>query len=565
MRRVIVGAGLLLLLFGGLIAFAASNLNVYLNENKDWVEKQIESTLARPVAFDAVGLSFGAGLGVAVKGIRIGEDASYGEGDFLKVAEAEVQVAIWPALMGRVEVTRISLGGVSLTVVQDAVGMNTDSLGGRAGPHGSKTAPVPPEPGADADPDATVAFVVGLAEIRSGTLRYVDRTRDPSREVVIDQLELHTTDVGLTRPLDFQLQGAVLGEEKRNIDIRGSLGPLPERDGIPMPLEVSFSLASIRLEALRTLPGLADAIGPELSIAGVMDLSGHVSGHIEDPTFNLLLEVFGGSLAVDGEWTSEGALRLDAEIRAIELGELSRSFTGAPVQVVDGRLGMTLSLTGKGTRWEELQPGLEGSGTAWIVGGILHDVNLVEEALAGFTGIPGLSSELPEKLKDDYPLMFGRGSTAFDRMEGKVEVREGRIQLLGIELEMADFGLRGRGTVSFAGELDLSTRLSLSKAISAALVAEAKPLEHLRNKRDRIVVPIAIRGTLPEISARPDTDEIAAKLGSVAVRDRVDKTLQETITKSISRFVLKNKKKKKKKKRRAASGILEGTPADVDE
>ncbi len=632
MRKFIGGVVLLGVLLGVLVAVAASNLDAYLNDNKDWVAEQVESALLRPVAFDEVGLSFSSGFGVKVSGFRVGEDADYGEGDFLSVGEAEVRVAIWPALFGRVEVTKISLHDLSVTVIQDIFGTSTDSLGGTSDPNAPAPAKGPSDPSADEGGSALASFVVGLAEIRSGHLRYVDRTSDPDREVVIDQLEFWTTDVGLTRPLQFQLLGELLGEEEEpNLSVHGSFGPLPSMDGVPTPLDIQFSLDPVRMDELRAIPGLADAIDPDLAIEGTMKLSGRLSGHVEtpkveldldatdalvswaedghkargvplgvafdiglvdrdvaihsadlefeaiklhakgkvanldDPTVDLLIDIFSGTIEVEGGWTSDGALALDARIQSVELGEMTRSLASQEMQVFDGRLDMSLAVTGQGTSWEELKPGLEGRGSATIDDGVLHDVNLIEEALVGFTGIPGLSSKLPEKLAKKYPALFSSGNTEFDHMEGQVEVREGRVHILGIEVDMPDFAVRGEGSVSLDGDLDMSTRLMLSRAISKDLVGEAKPLKHLRDKRDRIQVPILITGRLPDVSAKPDTDKIAKKLGSGAAEGLADEALDKAFDKSIGRFVQKNKKKKKKKKKRAKAETFEETPADVDE
>ncbi|MDP6979345.1 MAG: AsmA-like C-terminal region-containing protein [Myxococcota bacterium] len=644
MRRFLAGLFLLLIVLGVGLAVAVSNLDSYLNENKGWVEEQIEAALVRPVSFDEAGLSFRSGLGVRVAGFRIGEDADYGEGDFFSVGQASVRVAIWPALFGRIEVTRIALHDVSVVVINDVFGMNTDTLGGA--PTGAEAAP-PPVPAAEEEGSAAIEFTVALAEIRSGKLRYIDRTSDPETEVEIDRLEFTTTDVGLARPLNFRLTGELLGEEEKrsNLEIEGSFGPLPRLANVPTPLDVRFSIDPIRVEGLRQLPGIRDALDPNLPIAGTMRLSGRASGQLEspsfeldldatdallswseegrkdrgvpfglafdvgmverdveirsadltfagvaahlagkvtnldDPTVDLALEVFDGRIDLDGGWTADGNLALDTKLEGIDLGVMTRSLASEGVQVVDGRLNMSLALSGQGTTVDELLEVVEGAGRASIEGGVLHDINLVEEALVGFTGVPGLSSKLPDKLAKKYPALFNTGNTEFETMEADVEVRDGKIHIDGIQVDVADFALSGDGSLSLVGEIKLGTVLELSESISDALIDEAKPLKHLRGDGGRIEVPIKIKGTLPELSAKPDADVIARKLGAGAaenlaekaidkVLDKVrEKKLGKKLGKAFGKLTKKGKKKKKKnkKKKSTAGSSAEELPTDVDE
>jgi len=615
-----------LLILVAVVAVAVSNLESYLNDNKAWITLQVEQALKRSVEFDAVGVSFSRGLAVQVDGFRIREDERYDEGDFLDVGEAEIRIAIWPALFGNIEVTKISFRDVSLTVIQTAMGMSTDSIGGTSGSGESPEASDEPgteESDGDDGPSAAEAFTIALAEIRSGRVRYIDRTVDPPVEVTIEKLELRITDVGLDRPLDFELSGEILGGEDANLTVAGMLGPLPGTPAGSTPLNVHFTLNPIVVQQLRTLPGMADALDPNLPLSGTMNLEGKVAGSIEnpevelafdgtdalltyaedgqkdrgvslglnfdvamtgndveiksadlevdgvtmnvlgkvinldDPVVDLVVKVFGGKILLDGGWSKEGRLDLDAAIEGLQLGEVAKAFAFESVNAMDGSLSMALNVTGTGTSWEELKPGLEGVGSAKIEAGVLHDINLVEEALRGLTGIPGLSDKLPVKISEKYPSLFSTGDTRFDTMEGRVEVREGRVHILKVEFDAKDYAMKGWGSVSLDGDLDMSTRLVLPEKLSDDLIDEAKLLKHLRDAEDRIELPISIRGQLPDISARPETDTIAKKLSSGASKKLVGKS-KKLVGDSLGKLVKKKKKKKKKKKNDDSASAEEG-------
>ena len=62
MRKLLILGAVLLILAGALFV-AASNLNRYLAENREWLAEQASSALGRSVAFDEIGVSLRGGLG----------------------------------------------------------------------------------------------------------------------------------------------------------------------------------------------------------------------------------------------------------------------------------------------------------------------------------------------------------------------------------------------------------------------------------------------------------------------------------------------------------------------
>jgi uncharacterized protein involved in outer membrane biogenesis len=622
MRKLFLSMVLLLVAVGVIAAVAAVNLNSYLNDNKGWIAEQAEAALGRPVAFESVGLSFNRGLAVEVRDFRVGEDerfASAGDETFLMVGRTSVRVALWPALFGRVEVRKISLSDVSITVIQTDTGLSTDSLGAPSEPpattQSAAKSVVKPIYESQAETKAksssapaseseagVEAISIAMAEIRSGRLRYIDRTGDSPREIVMDQLEFWTQDLALARPIDFQLVAEVLGTDGANLTIHGQFGPVSSTGDTGFPVDIEFSLDPIDAGALATVPGLADSLDPEHPLSGTLKLSGSVGGtsdapnlkfafdatdavvpygedsrkergapmrlaadlvlagndleikaldveaegvllnangrvvNLADPTVDLSIAVFGGTIEIDGGWSAEGRLALDTKLIGIQLGELTRSLASPSAQVLDGSLNMSLALKGTGTSWDEVKPGLAGKGTVQIDSGILHDINLIEEAIAGITGVPGLSDELPNKIGKKYPKLFSTGDTEFDRMEVKLEVRDGKILIDDIKLSAKEFGLRGKGNVSLDGDLKLLTHLALSSGLSTDLIERASPLKYLRGDDGRIEIPIRITGELPNVSAKPDTDSIAKKLGAGAAEKFAKKSFKK----------LRKKKRKKK-------------------
>ena len=113
MRKWIVLA-VILLVIAGAVALALTNLNSYLNRNKDWLASQVESTLGRKVSFSEIGVQLFGGFGARIKDLRIADDPVYAKDDFVKAGEVEVAMHLWPTLFGRYEHQGIPIHNVSV-------------------------------------------------------------------------------------------------------------------------------------------------------------------------------------------------------------------------------------------------------------------------------------------------------------------------------------------------------------------------------------------------------------------------------------------------------------------
>jgi uncharacterized protein involved in outer membrane biogenesis len=293
MRKWLVLAALIALGLAGILALAVANLDRWLNANKELVAERVESALGRQVSFGEVGLSFRGGLGVRVTDLRVGDDPAYSAEDFVRSEAVDVLIRIWPALFGEIEVDRVVLRHPSIRVVKTAKGLSTDSLGGGA------RAQKPPAEGGGASP----ALLVALVDVSDGEIRYVDRTASPAAEFAVNDLDVRASDLGMDRPVSFELEAAVLGAERQNLDVAGTLGPL----GSANPrADLSLSLDPLLAEKVLALPPLRDALPQGLAASGPLELEAKAEGNAA----NLRFEA-----------------DLDAQAAAVKLGE---SFDKAP-------------------------------------------------------------------------------------------------------------------------------------------------------------------------------------------------------------------------------------------
>lgn len=236
-------------------------------------------------------------------------------------------------------------------------------------------------------------------------------------------------------------------------------------------------------------------------------------------TLDGTLEANGRTQLRDAPFPFEAALR----VRGIDIGTYLEGAAGVPS--VEGTLEGDLSVTGEGRAWDAIKPTLAGTATAAVVGGRLLDFNLAERALEGITGIQGLSELFSRGLKDRYPHIFARGTTALEQLDGEFEAKGGEVMVERVTLKTKDYGVVGQGSVDLDGVTEGSGVLTLSRGLSADLVPPSR-LGVLTNGQGEIELPFAVGGTLPDVRVRPGSQLVARLLqGGLGAEDPIEQLI----------------------------------------
>jgi uncharacterized protein involved in outer membrane biogenesis len=540
MRKWIIVFGIVILVAVGALALIAVNINSYLNENRDWVSEQAESALGRSVSFGKARISLLGGLALRVADLRIGEDPAFSKEPFVSADAIDLRVAVLPALFGKIEVGRAVLRSPTITVIQTAKGLSTDSLGG--GGKAAKAAKT--AEGADEE-GGLPAFAIASVDISDGTLRFIDKTAKPPSEQSVEKLDFRATNVSLTGPVGFDVKAAVLGASRQNVRVIGQLEDLENP-------KASFTLTSSELELA---PGKGDALR-DVEVKGTLSLpkagprvqaklhspGGTIAGaDYSDLAADFKMQqriasvekftasVFDGEISATGRYDMRKASRpsfdLKSTLAGMRMEQLVASRAPRSAGSIEGELGGQLGLTGAGAGWEQIKQSLRGKGGIQLVDGVLRDVNLADSTLKGVTGVPGLSNLLPPKLRKEYPEAFGVSDTVFENMDTKIDIRDGWAYFRDFRLAARDYAVTGQGRCSLDNKLDMSTVMVFSEPLSNSLVDAAKPMRYLRGAEGRVEIPVKLVGSLPGIKPVPDAGYIA----KAASRQAVGKLLQDAL------------------------------------
>lgn len=191
---------LLALVVLGVVIFA---LTFDANRYKPEIQSFVETRYGRKLAIEGdIGLAF-----VPKLGLRLGRttlSGPGGKGEFARLEEARVALALWPLLRGRVEVDRVVLRGLAAELVRHADGRtNFDDLLGQ-----SKPAAPPPGGGkAPPAPGAPVAIDVGGIAITGANILW--RNERAGSAIRVADLALETGRIADDRPGELRISGKV--------------------------------------------------------------------------------------------------------------------------------------------------------------------------------------------------------------------------------------------------------------------------------------------------------------------------------------------------------------------
>lgn len=322
---------------------------------------------------------------------------------------------------------------------------------------------------------------------------------------------------------------------------------------------VSVSSASLDLSLAPGTTGVLGALRvAELhSGAGTLaSLAATASGGMTQP---LDVHVSGSRLARNGVELDSVGLELvvrdgDTEIKSLRLGGLGGSLTarGRVQRDHDGVLTAALQpewteidlsrlvallgerdagrgvLSGRAsleTSGNSLAAGVEnlnGTFEAMLGDGALPGLNVARVTLTSLDTIPRLGEAIEGRARERLPELLAQTSD-FGVLRVAGTVNEGRIQVSELRLDAQHYAIDARGRLAFDGDTDLEGTLVLTPDASRSLLSGAGVLQALAGSDEQVRIPIAVRGTYPDLKSRPSKDylaDAAARMVRVPGHDR---------------------------------------------
>ena len=433
-RRLLLVAGVSAGVLAGLLL--ALPYVVSLDAMRARILAAAETALHRKVEAGAIRLEIFSGLGARIERFAVRNGAGWESPSLVSADRLSVKIAFWPLLSRRVEVRRVILDGVTVSVERDPGGaLNIDDFLPKA-PAGAEQGGKPP----------AAAPLVSRIQISRGRLLFVDRKVSPGQAVTtsLEDLTGEITGGGPAPAARFDLAARFLADSGRNLSLKGSLGPAPpggERGQVP--LHAAFEASRLALSRLGPYLGLPKGTDP-----GVFSADGAVEGALPGPlklTSNLSLLPQSPSSTIP---PIEGKLALTLD------------FPGGSLVIAKSPLAVAkLPLTMEGRI-----DGLHGSARVALRLATAGDV-----PLDGVTGLPGLSGALPAGAK-----LSGRV-----RLEAGIEGPPSDLQARA-SVDAAPIGVLLSGQSLFAAPAARATLASRGKGpVSGRVTAPSGRLQKL--------------------------------------------------------------------------------------
>lgn len=198
-RMLAVILGLLVVLVAGLFAYLKFAFDP--NDYRDRLAAMVKAQTGRELQLEGdLRLSVFPWLGVELGAARLGNASGFSEAPFASIRSAQVRARLLPLIRGELEVDRITLDGLSLSLERGPDGAaNWDDLVPQ-GEDAPAQVPEPPAPAASSGPPIS-ALVLGGLELRDAKLSWDDRQAGVHHELSGIDLSTGKLEPGKAFPL----------------------------------------------------------------------------------------------------------------------------------------------------------------------------------------------------------------------------------------------------------------------------------------------------------------------------------------------------------------------------
>ena len=336
MRRVIVvGAaivGTVVIFAGAILFYAAMNLNSIIAERREKVLDKVSIALGRQVHADDIKVSLGWGIMADVTGVQVADDPDISKKPFIEANNVYARLELVPLLARRIEVTEVVLDKPVIRIVQTRDGtFNVSTLGrkkvrteeessegegrGRRGKGRGGNEEESPMAQAGRAPATLGSLLVQNFSIKDASLIF--QTEGAEESSTVNDIDLKVRDFGFNAPFTVAVTFAALSD-RQNFDLSATIGPLINNGVIDIdaiPLSGKAKAGPILLSQLETIPMLAKAIPPKLSVSGPVTVDATAEGTIQSIKFNVSSDLSSPAIAFGDSFNkpADTPLKVSAE------------------------------------------------------------------------------------------------------------------------------------------------------------------------------------------------------------------------------------------------------------
>jgi AsmA protein len=242
---------------------------------------------------------------------------------------------------------------------------------------------------------------------------------------------------------------------------------------------------------------------------------------------SLNLNAFGGTIAAVADATLGAQPAFTATLNTNNI-DLQQALTAQKAKLADtlrGQLTGEVKVSGRGSKFDEIKPTLQGSGQMAIKNGKLIGINLGAETLKKVKGIPGIETLASPTMITRHPALFKDSDTDLKDASLSFILQGPRMTTHDLKVASSDYRMLGDGWLDMDKNIDLTAHVLMSKEFSSDLRAEKKNVVYLQDQQGEIDIPVIIRGALPKPSISPDIQILVQRAATNAIEKQGQKLL----------------------------------------
>ena len=279
---------------GGVLLYAARNLNSIIAARQDFILQRVSDALDRKVEVASVKVTLGWGLEADLQGLKIDDDPALSDQPFVAAGDAYAKVELLPLLSRDVHITEVKLKSPEVHIIRTEEGeLNLSSIGKKRVENEETPPENPSHQRIEGAPIATehddeskskrganlAAIYIKSLTIEDGVADYEERGRN-HQTVRISDFDLTVHDFSFMRAFDVGLKLAMLSD-KQNVDVSGRIGPLVQAGQLDIRnphFAIEAKIGPLELARLRAVGSLGKSIPEALAVPDPISFNANAEG-----------------------------------------------------------------------------------------------------------------------------------------------------------------------------------------------------------------------------------------------------------------------------------------------
>lgn len=215
-------------------------------------------------------------------------------------------------------------------------------------------------------------------------------------------------------------------------------------------------------------------------------------------------------------------------LATLSIGDLLKISQPSVAQTISGTI---TSATGNfsGNLSGDVARSISGPGDILVKDFVLKGANIPNLILTKVSGIPLLEGTLRSNIAPEHQKYFNDPDTKVKELKADYSLNGGVITLRTLTATSDAFTLESNGTMSMAGDLNLSSTFTLNAEISASLAKRSKTVTAMLNPKKMLAIPVVIQGRSPKLVVLPDISKLLQGAGGKLLEEKAGSLLEKAL------------------------------------